>query len=171
MIQLEQRMYTLNKMYFMGIQAGIQSLHSVADYVFKYSDQEDLIRWATKDKTVIVLVGGFSNDLMLKQDPTDPVWGMNHALHQLEQRGIKHAAFYETMANNCLSSIAFLVDERVWNRKKYPDVEHQRIPEHLMRYKGAELEAQKRQREANIKAYGEDVIWMREFLNPYRLAS
>jgi hypothetical protein len=123
MIQLEQRMYTINNMYFLGIQAGIQALHAVARYGFKYADQEDYIRWVTKDETVIVTVGGFSNEEMMKIDPQDLMWGMNYALHQLETNGIRHAAFYEKMANNCLSSIAVLANEKVWpyNNAKYPD--------------------------------------------------
>ena len=44
-------------------------------------------------------------------------------LQLLKDQKIDLATFYEPDLNDMLSSIVFIVDERVFNRKKYPDFE------------------------------------------------
>lgn len=118
MERLEQRMYFLNNFYFMGIQAGIQAGHAALLYARQYGDSEAFKDFVDYDGTWIVLVGGFHNEM---EGFDNPAWGMNYAYRQLKNNNIPFADFYEKMANSCMSSLAFLVNEKVWNKVKYPD--------------------------------------------------
>jgi hypothetical protein len=44
---------------------------------------------------------------------------MESHLEVLKENGVKVSTFYEPDLNNSLSSISFLVDERVFNRREY----------------------------------------------------
>ncbi len=120
--ELEKRMYSLVMYQLNGRQAGIQSGHSNIEYSIKYGQDEDYKDWASKWKTVILLNGGTSNSgkETYYGYPTSKGSMENH-LKSLEDMGIKVAPFYEPDLNYCLTSMSFLVDERVFNKKKYPD--------------------------------------------------
>jgi hypothetical protein len=85
-----------------GIQKGIQSLHATVEYSNCYGQDKNYLQWSNVDKTVIILDGGSSGD-MLKL--AEKLWGYD----------IKHANFYEPDLNNAMSAIAFLVGENVYN--------------------------------------------------------
>jgi hypothetical protein len=46
---------------------------------------------------------------------------MERHLESMINQGIKVVPFYEPDLNYCLSAMSFIVDERVFNRTKYPD--------------------------------------------------
>jgi hypothetical protein len=96
------------------IQKGIQCYHAGIEYALKYWNNEDFQQWASVDKTVILLNGGTSNHI-----DYDNLGSMEEYASLLETNEIKFAFFNEPDLNYSLSSIAFLADERVWDRETY----------------------------------------------------
>jgi hypothetical protein len=102
----------------------------------------------------------------------------------LEQNGIEIATFYEPDLNDMLSAVVFIVDERVFNRKKYPDFEDWIIENYgdLIIDNGKEYPITRRIKESNSKedqkVYqswvkiigGEKNVFLRDFLKNFRLA-
>jgi len=123
---LEYRMYFLTPYNLSGIQKGIQSLHGVVEYHLLYGDDVEYLDWAKNWKTVMVLNGGTSNNTgshmyqNLANNPDDvPFYGtMEQHADILTACNIKYATFFEPDANNMLTSITFLCDERVFKTRQ-----------------------------------------------------
>ena len=121
--KFELRMYSLNLYNVSPIQASIQAYHSGIEYALKYWKDSEFQDWAKNWKTVILLSGGTSND-GLKRKHIKNSWfegTMESHLKELRKNGIKCTPFYEPDLNWAMTSISFLVDERVFNKEKYPD--------------------------------------------------
>ena len=158
---LEWRMYGLVPYNLSPIQQGIQFAHAVVEYERMLGSSRPYLKWAEQDKTMIILNGGTTN------------LGFQHSgkgtlnLHK-DSIGLQkhpHTYFNEPDLGDQLTAVVFLVDERVWDKKKYPD---RRLggthPNNLM-YTLPETE------EAFIdRVGGEKNIWLREFLSQFRLA-
>jgi hypothetical protein len=122
---LEYRMYTLTPYNLSGIQKGIQSLHGVVEYHLLYGEDIEYLDWAKNWKTVIVLNGGTSNNSgshMYENHVNNsnhvPFYGtMEQHADVLTTANIKYATFFEPDANNMLTAIAFLCDERVFKTR------------------------------------------------------
>ena len=123
---LEYRMYGLVPYNIAEIQKGIQYGHSLQELNNMVIDNEldnnpRFLRafhaWRKKHKTFIILNGGTTNN------DTESIWygTMNQAADYLESIGIVIAKFYEPDLGNQLTGIVFIVDERVFNKKKYLD--------------------------------------------------
>jgi hypothetical protein len=119
--KLEYRMYSLVIYQLSGIQAGIQAGHAVEEFYDEYKDTNKHKKYR-KDKTWIVLNGGTSNS------GKESYYGLPKEIGTMEQHlnlfvenGIECAPFYEPDLNYCLTAIAFLVDERVFDKEKYPN--------------------------------------------------
>jgi len=168
----ELRMYFLVCYNISGIQQGIQSLHAAIEYSLKYGKDKEYIEWAKTHKTVIILNGGTSND------GTQSIYGypaqqgsMEQHFQTLKDNKIKCAAFREPDLNYAMSSVAFLVDERVFNKKDYPDVD-------LSEIKEKDYPPSKKHYEVGIamakagfaRRVGKDVAFLKEFLKPFRMA-
>lgn len=108
--QFEQKMYSLVLYQLKPIHQGIQSQHAITEYAEKYFSDPQYRRWATKDKTTIILNAGGSNELA-------------DAIFKLHQNEISYTPFYEPDLFDCPTAVCFLVDERVWNKEKYPEPE------------------------------------------------
>lgn len=144
--KLELRMYGLVPYNVSEIQKGIQFGHAVVEYgqMVKsknrmpdymqddYNQISQLVRtyddWANDWKTFIILNGGTSNHSQNRyhqfEDPSEQFTGtMESNLECLKESGIVTAEFYEPDLNDMLSAIVFIVDERVFNKKDYPDFE------------------------------------------------
>lgn len=108
--ELELRMYSMCLYQLSGMAAGIQSGHSNVEYgVINGMEKGGLFyEWATKWKTVIVLNGGTSGMML-------------DSLNTLRALEVNHAAFREPDLYDQITSISFVVDERVFNNKKHPD--------------------------------------------------
>jgi len=142
---LEYRMYFLTPYNLSPIQAGIQSLHGVVEYHLLYGDDIEYLTWAKHWKTVILLNGGTSNNSgsHMYENPINnpnntPMYGtMEQHGDALTFSNIKYAAFFEPDANNMLTSIAFLCDERVFKtRQRGPeDVYYPGFEEWLFKFK------------------------------------
>lgn len=115
---MELRMYGLVNYQLTGIQKGIQFLHGVTEYeqMSRENGVVDLYnKWASSHKTVILLNGGTTN--YSEKSPGT----MNSHLKSLKDNGVICSYFNEPDLGDQLTAISFIVDERVFNKDKYPD--------------------------------------------------
>lgn len=108
--KLELRMYSLVLYQLSGIQKGIQSGHSNSEFGVKYNLSPDYLDWKRNWKTVIILNGGSSISL-------------TEHIQYLEEMGVSNSPFIEPDLYNQITSVSFLIDERVFDKKKYLDYE------------------------------------------------
>jgi hypothetical protein len=124
--KLELRMYGLVPYNISPIQQAIQFGHAVVEYGQKvkgngfelasvtYND------WADNWKTFIILNGGTTNHKTSLEDGL-PFGSLNNHLLTLMDNGIEFAQFNEPDLGDQLTAVVFIVDERVFNKKNYPD--------------------------------------------------
>lgn len=105
---LKQRMYNLVIYQLSPIQKGIQAYHSAIEYSIKYRDNPEYKQWSEQDKTVIILDGGTVTDVY-------------NTLLDLTNMKVPISSFVEPDLGEICTSLAFLVDERVWDTEKYPN--------------------------------------------------
>ena len=117
--QLEYRLYFFVPYNLSAIQQAIQAGHSALEYADKYSGDEEYIIFVREWKTWIILDGGTTND---GRDFDGIAQGtLNQIGDDLLKNDIKFAYFQEPDLNDALTALCFLADERVFNRKDYPD--------------------------------------------------
>jgi hypothetical protein len=147
--KLELRMYGLVPYNISSIQKGIQFGHGVVEYgqLIKDTPMEDLYNdWANNWKTFIILNGGTTNN------SNNYVGTLNNHAKFLSNI-IPIATFYEPDLGNQLTAIVFIVDERIFNFEKWPDM---RIDESYESYVNA--------------IGGEKMMQLREYLKQFKLA-
>lgn len=121
---LEYRMYSLVLYSLSGIQKGIQGGHGKDEFERVYGRLKGYKQWLKTDKTVILLDGGTSNRTGKNHYNNKVQFGsMEQHLKTLMKMGVKCMPFYEPDLNNATSAISFLVDDRVWDKSKYPEFE------------------------------------------------
>lgn len=146
---LELRLYGMVPYQLKGIQGGIQFGHSkdemtahVIEHIINSGVSTDTrkewngdsiitdkniahqyLDWLKNWKTYIVLDGGTTNT-----NP-DRLGTLNQHLQTLKENGVFVTEFYEPDLGDQLTGITFLVDERVFNREKYPDLKWMSDPE------------------------------------------
>lgn len=185
---LEMRMYNLVIYNVSGIQAGIQSYHAGIEYAMdiirnliknpsnkEYA--EKFLKWGNKWKTVIIKNGGTSNDGTTGMYGFEPMKGsLNTYYDSLLEQGIKTSPFYEPDLNNAMTAIAFLTDERVFNRKLYPNFKDYIVTlygkiETYTTYETHTIEkTYPDEYELWCEIIGETNIWLRENIQPLPLA-
>jgi hypothetical protein len=106
---LKYKMYSLVMYNLSGEQKGIQAYHASMRYAREYFNDADFQQWIHQDETVVILSGGGSQDMILNCE-------------EIKLLNIKFAKFHEPDLNFSMSGISFLLDERVWNKEKYPDM-------------------------------------------------
>ncbi len=106
------RMYSLVLRQLSPIQKGVQSAHSIVEYANKFHKLTEYIQWVNVDKTIIMLDGGTYQDLKGCRDT-------------LTELGVPYAAFYEEDLGNIITSISFLMEDKVWDTKSYPSYEEE----------------------------------------------
>ena len=77
---MKTRMYCVVNQYIAGIHAGIQSAHAISEMFLDYSQRRNnagnlLWDWADRDKTVIVLNGGYQSSLQELCEKLRPLSG------------------------------------------------------------------------------------------------
>jgi hypothetical protein len=186
---LEYRMYFLTPYNLSPIQAGIQSLHGVVEYQLLYGDNIEYLTWAKHWKTAIILNGGTSNNAgsHMYENPINnpnntPFYGtMEQHGDALTFSNIKYAAFFEPDANNMLTSIAFLCDERVFKTKQRSpeDVYYPGFEEWLSKFKlittvdetlNVRTQYAKEFEEWVEFVGGEQNVFLRNFVSKFKLA-
>lgn len=116
---LELRMYFFVPYNISEIAKGIQSGHAALEYADKFGSDEEFVRFVREYKTWIILNGGTTND---NRDFDGIVQGtLNQIAEQLLDNDIQFSYFREPDLNDTLTAICFICDERVFNRKDYPD--------------------------------------------------
>ena len=117
--ELEYRMYGFVPYNLSEIQKGIQFGHAVVEYGQYVRGIKDLEliynKWANHDKTFIILNGGTTNS-----NP-DRFGTLNQHRNTIMLNDVLVASFKEPDLGDQLTAFVFLVDERVYNKEKYPD--------------------------------------------------
>jgi hypothetical protein len=179
MENLEFRMYGLVPYNISPIQQGIQYGHGVVEYSL-YANalsngnptKDAYTKWATKDKTFIILNGGTTN---ARRFNGEYVGTLNQHEQSLRIAGIPVCNFHEPDLGDTLTAVIFLVNEKVFDRKKYPDFEvHITEVDKLNKLKRegkdyTDLASYEKWK----NAFGEDadkVVFLRDFLKQFRLA-
>lgn len=116
---LELRMYFLVPHNISPIQQAIQSGHAALEYADKFGSDEEFVRFVREYKTWIILNGGTTNDQRDFEDK--PLGTLNQIAEQLLENDIQFSYFREPDLNNALTAVCFICDERVFNKKDYPD--------------------------------------------------
>ena len=167
---LEYRMYGMVPYNLSPIQQGIQFGHAVQEYNNNYFIADNLTggifnQWRLKDKTFIILGGGTTNDDIEK------LGTLNKHHNSVVAQGIPTGEFYEPDLGDQLT--AFIVDERVFNKEKYPDYQPLSIDgpdtfKNLLMNPHA-LKVQSYEEWVD-RVGGERNVFLREFLLQFRLA-
>lgn len=194
--QLELRMYGFVPYNISEIQKGIQFGHAVVEYGQMAKSENSVADlyddWADRWKTFIILNGGTSNHSLNRYHHHDELefqGTMESNLATLMLNEIKVAAFYEPDMNDMLSAIVFIVDERVFNRKDYPDFGDWMIANHFSYFSDNMMNAGKIEKmrregyfangtEKERKLYsdwvdligGEKNLFLRDFLKNFKMA-
>lgn len=155
------RMYGLVPYNISPIQQAIQYGHGVVEYLNKYFNESDCREWRLNDKTFIILNGGTTNKSY------ESLGTLNKHLHTLKAAGVKTASFFEPDLGNQLTAVVFLVDERVYDKKMWPDYSGlcyedgtlDAVEYHIWKMKFAETEEE-----------ADRIVFLREFLKQFRLA-
>lgn len=186
--KLELRMYGFVPYNISEIQKAIQFGHAVVEYG-QMCKKEDIVLennyndWADNWKTFIILNGGTSNHI----DP-EYVGSMETIVDDLKENNIVFSTFNEPDLNDMLSAIVFIVDERVFNRKKYLDFGDWVLENHFMYLQDNMIDSRKIERmrkdgyfltasENERKIYlqwvdyigDEKNVFLRDYLNPNRV--
>lgn len=192
---LELRMYGLVPYNISPIQQAIQFGHAVVEYGQMVKLPPSLSKmdinatfiydsWASKWKTFIILNGGTTN-----HRPTEdglPFGSLNQHVLKLDEMKIDFATFHEPDLGDQLTAVVFIVDERVFNRKKYPDFEDWVIENYgdlirsdyyttsymlAQKIKTSEIKSDKKVYDEWVKFVGgEKNIFLRDFLKNFKLA-
>lgn len=170
---LEYRMYGLVPYNLSPIQQGIQFGHAVVEYMINFPMDlkiyNDTKKWAREDKTFIILNGGTTNSKEYRDqdniftDGRKFFGSLNNHLKLLKSKNMKAASFYEPDLGDQLTAIVFLVDERVWDKVKYPDF----VPTNGLI---SSIKYQPGYKQWVDSVGGPQNAWLREFLKQFRLA-
>ena len=121
-LDLELRMYFFVPYNISPIQQGIQAGHALGRHCLKYGRHDPThIVWDFLEKweTWIILNGGTTNDQ--RDFEMIPAGSLNLIGDQLQDNDIEFAFMIEPDLNHSLTALSIIVDERVFNRKDYPD--------------------------------------------------
>ena len=162
--KLELRMYGLVPYNISPIQQGIQFGHAVVDYGLQHGMTEQYLDWAQNWKTFIILNGGTTND--------NPKWlgTLNQHAQTLGEMNIPTSCFHEPDLGDQLTAIVFIVDERVFNKEKYPDPKFLPMPVIPESLPFTEKENEKILQNFIQSIGGHTNYKLREFLKQFRLA-
>lgn len=107
---LELRAYSIVLYQLSDKQKCIQGLHATIEYGVVHGMDKNSIYydWAKNWKTVIVLDGGTSDTLA-------------NSIEYLKLLGVPHVTFKEPDLYNQITSVSFIIDERIFDKKNYPD--------------------------------------------------
>lgn len=113
-MNLELRMYGLVPYNLSPIQQGIQFGHAVVRYGRKFPSNiyND---WVDNWETFIILGGNTTNN------NSERLGTLNKHFQTLKDNNITCQSFYEPDLGDQLTAVCFIVDERVFNKEKYPD--------------------------------------------------
>ena len=152
----EYRMYGLVPYNLSPIQQGIQFGHAVVEYGLEFFETPEYQEWARRDKTFIILNGGTTNDNNMR------LGTLQQNYFELTDRGIKVGEFHEPDLGDQMTAVVFIVDDRVFDKLKYPDFDSEE--------QTAEAYYDWKMKFAETEKEAENIIFLREFLRNFRLA-
>lgn len=158
------RMYGFVPYNLSPIQQGIQFGHAVVEYSLKYGHDKWYNQWAVKDKTFIILNGGTTNS---RRFDGKYIGTLNQHLSLLNEKGIITAEFREPDLGDQLTAVVFLVDDRVFDREKWPEYDgliYQDGTPDETEYWEWKMKFSDNEKEAD------SIIWLRSWLPNFRLA-
>jgi hypothetical protein len=103
-----------------GIQQAIQFGHAVVEYGLTFGNTEQYLDWAKNWNPFILLNGGTTNTNPSTEDGI-PFGTLNRHLMTLDELNVRYEKFYEPDLGDQLTAIVFVVDERIFNKTKYPE--------------------------------------------------
>lgn len=161
MEKLELRMYGMVPYNISPIQQGIQFGHAVAEYgqivkrlgLHKQSLNVQYDEWADNHKTFIILNGGTTNNKIVDGEY---VGSLNNHKEFLDKLGVFNVSFSEPDLGDQLTAFVFIIDERIFNKVKYPEPKQDDSQEVWKNF---------------IDSIGGETNWeLRKFLSEFRLA-
>lgn len=155
------RMYGLVPYNISPIQQGIQFGHAVVEYNLKFGETSEYQKWAKQDKTFIILNGGTTNN-----NP-ESLGSLNQHLQTLLDNGVKLATFTEPDLGDQLTSIVFLVDDRVFDKKTWTDYDGDLYLDNTPMEKPYYYWKMKF---SDDEKTSDRIIFLREFLKQFRFA-
>lgn len=117
---LEVRAYYFVPYNISPMQKGIQAGHAGWRYARKFSaNNPEVWDFVDNHETTIILDGGTTNS---RRDFDGVALGtLNQIADSLHENDIPFSYFEEPDLNDALTAVCFLADERVFNRKDYPN--------------------------------------------------
>lgn len=100
------RMYCFVEKHLSPIDKGIQAAHSIVEYSNLYCENVDYVIWSYSDKTIVLLNGGSVTDLC-------------DICKELDEWNINFSIFREEDLGSIVTSVAVLVDDRVFDDEWY----------------------------------------------------
>ena len=162
------RMYGFVNYQFSGsIHAGIQFGHAAIDYSIAFQGSPEYKQWSEIDKTFIILNGGTTNT------NEERLGTLNEIELTLFDKRVNYATFHEPDLGDQLTAIVLLVDDRAWDRKKYPDFNGGYVSTGWGPSKPANFNGEY---DVWIRQFGESmeeieqILFLRDYLNNFRLA-
>lgn len=163
----EYRMYGLVPYNLSPIQQGIQFGHAVVEYSVKYGKDSDYKKWSQEDKTFIILNGGTTN---YRRFDGKYIGTLNQYEQELSSRGIKMSEFIEPDLGDQLTAVVFLVDDRVFDREKWPDYEGLKYIDVIDGNPESTGFREWKMKFDDNEKIADKIVWLREFLPKFKLA-
>jgi len=124
-METEEKILEVRAYYFVAynispMQKGIQAGHAGWRYARKFSaNNPEVWDFVDNHETTIILDGGTTNS---RRDFDGVALGtLNQIADSLHENDIPFSYFEEPDLNDALTAVCFLADERVFNRKDYPN--------------------------------------------------
>jgi len=124
-METEEKILEVRAYYFVAynispMQKGIQAGHAGWRYARKFSaNNPEVWDFVDNHETTIILDGGTTNS---RRDFDGVALGtLNQIADSLNENDIPFSYFEEPDLNDALTAVCFLADERVFNRKDYPN--------------------------------------------------
>jgi hypothetical protein len=155
-------MYGLVPYNISPIQQGIQFGHAVVEYGLDYVITSEYQKWAKQDKTFIILNGGTTNN-----NP-ESLGSLNQHLQTLLDNNVKLATFSEPDLGDQLTAIVFLVDDRVFDKKNWPDYDGPYYAD--MKTPMENIYYEWKMEFSDDEKTSDRIIFLREFLKQFRFA-
>jgi hypothetical protein len=172
---LEKRMYFIVPYNISEIQKGIQAGHAALEFAYEYKNDFETWEFIENHKTWIILNGGTTNN-EYELGTGNAVGTLNQCVQDISNFNfenpnniIKYSVFQEPDLNNALTAICLIVDERVFNRKDYPDFDWW-VAKNDMFIRADDKENWDNAYEAFKEEVGEDIAFLKKLLNTKKLA-
>lgn len=150
------------------IQQGIQFGHAVVEYGLENFSDAEYQQWAVNDKTFIILNGGTTNTRYDSADALEShIGSLNNHRQLLSDMGIQFSSFFEPDLGDQLTAVVFLVDDRVFDKVKWPDYNgsfYENGNPEVTEYWNWMMKFDKHENKV------QSIVFLREFLKQFRLA-